>query len=71
MTIAKITDAYVRYYSDNEETKVYVEWESDAGTSGRTEGKLWPCEHTPLSAHMTALFARANREGIPIRGETW
>ncbi len=69
--IARITDAYVRRYSDNEQVKLYVEWVSDAGTSGRTEGELWPCEHTPIGGHMAALFARANREGIAIRGETW
>ncbi len=69
--IARITDAYLRYYSDNEQTKLYVEWIGDNGKSGRTEGELWPCEHTPIGSHMAALFARANREGIPIRGETW
>ena len=71
MTIARITDAYVRRYSDNEQVKLYVEWVSDAGTHGCTEGELWPCEHTPIGRHMAALFAWANREGIAIRGETW
>ena len=71
MTIARITDAYVRHYSDSLDTKVYVEWVDNLGKTGRTEDELWPCEHTPLGAHMTALFTRANREGIAIRGETW
>ncbi len=69
--IARITDAYVRHYSDNGQTTAYVEWHDEDGDCGRTGDNLFPCEHVVLGAHMTALFARANREGIAIRGETW
>ncbi|KKL22226.1 hypothetical protein LCGC14_2437570 [marine sediment metagenome] len=69
--IAQVTDAYVRHYSDNGQTTAYVEWYDQDGDGGRTEGNLFPCEHVVLGAHMAALFARANREGIAIRGETW
>ena len=69
--IAQVTDAYVRHYSDNGQTTAYVEWCDQNGGRGRTEGGLFPCPHVVLGTHMTALFARANREGIAIRGETW
>ena len=69
--IARVTDAYVRHYSDNGQTTAYVEWEGGDGRKGRTEGPLFPCSHEVLGEHMKVLFARANREGIPIRGETW
>jgi hypothetical protein len=69
--IARITDAYVRHYPDNGQSDAYVEWIDDKGQSGRTVGPLFPCAPVILNTHMTALFARANREGIAIRGETW
>ncbi len=73
--ITRILDAYVRHYSDNGQTMAYVEWEDASRLgkpkTGRTEGPLFPCPHEVLGAHMATLFARANREGIPIRGETW
>ena len=69
--IAQVTDAYVRHYSDNGQTTAYVEWIGSDGGSGLTGGNLFPCPHVVLGSHMTALFARANREGIAIRGETW
>ena len=69
--IARITDAYVRYYRDNDQYVAYTEWRDQDGVAGRTEGNLFPCPHEVLGAHMTALFARASREGVAIRGETW
>ncbi len=79
--IAKITDAYVRHYTDNDSVVAYVTWVDEGGRQGRTETKLpwkwgdWvnhPASHLMyLGRHMAALFTRANREGIAIRGETW
>ena len=62
--IARITKAYVRTYSDNSQTVIYVEWIDDKGKAGRTES-----EHGGW--HMQALSNRAKREGIPITQETW
>lgn len=62
--IAKITKAYIRHYTDNGQTTAYVEWRDAKGKAGRTEGK-------PRNTHMQALFARARREGVPVRKETW
>ena len=62
--IKKITQAYIRHYSDNKQTVAYVEWSDDEGNSGRTEGK-------PNNLHMRALFSRAEREDIPITREAW
>jgi len=55
-----ITKAYIRHYSDNGQTTGYVEY----GDGSRTEGK-------PRGVHMTALFARARREGVSVTRETW
>lgn len=81
MTIARITDAYVRYYTDTDRVAACVEWLDIGGRQGRTETllpyKLGQHLHYPpsmfilLGRHMEALFRRANREGIAIRGETW
>lgn len=81
MTIAKITRAYVRRYSDNGQTVAYVEWLDNRGKAGRTEGGVGPCPCcgcVPVSksgllvnAHMDALLTRALREGVPITEETW
>lgn len=69
-----ITRAYTRHYSDNGQTKAYVEW----GDGSRTEGDV--TDHCPccgskrpngLGEHMTALFARAHREGLTIEHEAW
>ena len=70
--IAKITDAYVRYYYDNQSYKAYVEWIDEHGRAGRTQGDAVhnpPWE--PVGEHMIALFARAKREGIEPRREHW
>lgn len=63
--IARITKVTVRHYSDNEQTKVYVEWVDARGRAGRTEGPL------NLGAHMTALLQRAKREFVPMALEVW
>jgi len=62
--IAKITNAYVRTYSDTGQQTAYVEWTDPQGRSGRTEGKEG-------SAHMAELLARAKRDGVTIGRETW
>lgn len=56
----EIKRAYVRHYSDNGQTKAYVEWLDGS----RIEGD----EHNP---HMRELFRRAKRDGITIERETW
>ena len=62
--ITKITRAYTRTYTDNGQTKTYVEWIGDDGNAGRTEGDA-------SNAHMAALLARAKREGINHETQTW
>lgn len=83
--IKRITRAYVRHYSDNGQTKAYVEWLNHKGVFGRTEGDVGPCpccgmervasfadgRKIQLGPHMAALFARAEREGVDIEQETW
>ncbi len=74
MTIAKITDAYVRTYSDNGQTKAYVEWVDYKGQAGRTEGDVYALEGTLAQVygdHMGALMARAICMGVEIRREVW
>lgn len=65
MGIAKITKAYVRHYSDNDDIRSYVEWIDSAGVEGRTEGEV------PLGTHMLALLERAKREGVTPTYEQW
>lgn len=64
MTIVKITRAYVRHYTDNNQTVAYVEWIDHRGVPGRTEGAFKPPMASGCGLHMLALFARARREGI-------
>lgn len=64
VTIARITRAYVRTYSDNGQITAYVEWLDSKGGCGRTEGP-------ERNAHMAALIKRAQREGITLMRETW
>ncbi len=59
----KITDAYIRTYSDTNQTMAYVEWE-DSEWTGRTEG-------SPNNLHIQELFRAAEREGINVRKEVW
>jgi hypothetical protein len=63
--IARINRAYVIHYSDNGQTKAYVEWTDTHGKHGRTEGAF------PCGVHMQALFDRAEREGLKIIKEHW
>ena len=62
--IRRITKAYVRYYSDNETMKIYVEWINHRGESGRTEGDVG-------NLHMAALLQRAQQEDAPCTFEKW
>ena len=62
--ITRITKAYIRTYTDNGQTKAYVEWIDDHDRTGRTEGE-------PDNAHMQALLDRAEREGIQIERQRW
>jgi hypothetical protein len=62
--ITKITKAYVRTYSDNNQTTGYVEWIDNKNKTGRTEGK-------PNGSHMKELFKRARREGVKVTKEKW
>jgi hypothetical protein len=68
--IAKITKAYVRLYSDNGQCAAYVEWIDDTGQCGRTEGEA-DTAWGPKGSHMSALFARAKREGVSPTWERW
>lgn len=70
--IARITRAYTRHYSDNGDTKSYVEWIDTNGETGRTEGDAYGKNYMePVGAHMQALFARAIREGVNPTSEVW
>jgi hypothetical protein len=72
--IAKITDAYVRHYSDNGQTTAYVEWIDHRGRTGRTEGAVKAKRGTLAQVygeHMGALIARAICHGVEIRRERW
>lgn len=79
MTIARITKAYVRHYSDNRQTTACVEWIDGKGKAGRTEGAAHIMGDKPggygwlftTGTHMAALLARAAHEGIAIVRETW
>jgi hypothetical protein len=62
--IARITNAYVRTYSDSGQRTAYVEWIDERGERGRTEGP-------PDNPHMVALLKRARREGKPAKQQTW
>ena len=63
-SILRIVRAYTRTFSDTGQVTAYVEWIGSKGDQGRTEG-------SPNGSHMTALFARAKREGVPITKERW
>lgn len=62
--IAKITKIYTRHYSDNGQTKTYVEFLDNKGKSGRKEGSA-------SNGHMQALIQRGEREGVKLTTETW
>ena len=75
--IAKINKAYVRRYSDSGQVTAYVEGVDDKGKSFRTEAAPYAQQrkNAPMTVtfghHMHALFARAAREGVRLRRETW
>jgi hypothetical protein len=56
----KLTDYYIRHYTDNGQITAYAQWNDGV----RTEGK-------PDSAHMSYLRLRAHKEGVQIRNEKW
>ena len=63
--MGQIIKAYIRHYTDNGQTTGYVEWEhTEEDGNARTEGD-------PDGAHMSALFRRAEREGVHVTYETW
>ena len=64
MTIATITAAFTRHYTDSSQLTAYICWIDSAGKVGRTEGER-------TNSHMRALFDRARREGVSIEHETW
>lgn len=70
-----ITRAYVRHYSDNRQTKAYVEWSDGSRTEGdahimgdKPGGNGWLLT---TGTHMAALLARAERDGLAIERQTW
>jgi len=62
--IARIRGVRIVTYRDSGQVKAYVDWATEAGGTGTTEGD-------PFGAHMAALIDRARREGAPIRQEKW
>lgn len=62
--ITRITKAYIRTYSDNGQTKAYVEWVDHKEQTGRTEGER-------DGVHMQALLTRAKREGVKVEAQRW
>ena len=64
MTIASIYRAVVRTYTDSGQTVAYVDWTDTKGKAGVTTGD-------PDNAHMQALLARAEQEGLTVTRETW
>jgi hypothetical protein len=57
--IATITKCYIRFYADNRQHIQWVEWIDQKGKRGVTSGD-------PDNAHMQALRARAQREGLKV-----
>jgi len=57
--ITKITAAIIARYADSGQTIARVVWRDAKGHTGTTEG-------APEGAHMQALIARAEREGVTV-----
>ena len=55
---------YQRHYTDNGQTKIYVDW-SDGSRTEADANDAW------RNPHMAALVTRAWREGFKIERETW
>lgn len=81
-TIARVERFYIRHYRDNGSTVAYCEWIDSKGQRSRTEGQPRGIAGAGgpgticafgyhFGAHMSALAARADREGISIETETW
>ena len=81
-TQTEIKRAYIRHYRDSDSTVAYCEW----ADGGRTEGHIRTqcgcvhgeqpshfigCNGAPFGEHMTALLARAVRDGAPVSFEVW
>jgi hypothetical protein len=65
----KITRIYTRHYTDNDQSKAYVDWSNGSQTAGEVEdyhGVL-----IPVGTHMGALFDHGLREGLTIGREVW
>lgn len=62
--IARIERYVTRTYNDSGQAVGICDWIDTAGKGGRTEGE-------PTNAHMLALKARAEREGVMPQTETW
>lgn len=58
--------AYTVHYTDNRQTKAYVEWANGARTEGEASR-----QREPVGTHMRSLFARAEREGLTVEHQTW
>lgn len=65
----KLTKVYTRLYSDTHQLKAYVEWSDGSRTEG--DAYAWAGKRHPKDSHMTALFARAERDGLEVQHETW
>lgn len=71
----KIKRLLIRHYRDNGQTVAYVEY----ANGSRTEGPIHDCcpccgQDMPgngMGSHLAALFARGQREGLPVIRETW
>ena len=57
--ITNILAARVTRYTDNGQTVAYIDWRNSRGKAGTTSGD-------PKNAHIQALLARAEREGVTV-----
>lgn len=57
--ITSILSADITRYADNGQTIAYIQWRDARGQIGTTSGH-------PKNAHMQALLARAEREGVTV-----
>ena len=62
--IASIERYVTRTYNDTGQVSAVCDWIDTTGKGGRTEGMA-------TNAHMLALRARAEREGLTLQTETW
>jgi hypothetical protein len=64
-----ITKAYIRRYSDNGQTKAYVEWSDGSRSEG--EFTCQCCGSPRGGVFIQGLIARARREGVPVEHQSW